>query len=756
MDLITKNCVGFWNCAGGIKSKFDYIKSFLLQNKLSIFFISESELDLNTLDIVKIKDYDLLISNTLPAGKSRLSCYIHSSIRYKQLYIRDKLDIIALDIGAFRVIGLYKGFKLPKNGSRVSFFDSIIKTLTHLAKTDRKLLIGGDFNVDLLKHSSERIELENWSINFGVTQLVSDFTRRRSTFRNNNWHTEQSLIDHVYTNDSHINEIHMNSVSDHDILLVTKVFPLPRKDKLIVRDWRKYSKDKVQQEILNQMAQISTSELTISTISNILTSTLNLLAPKRVIRVKEDQLISPKLEALKKKRDRLFKKFKKFGNPKHLAKSDELSKSIKKTIKKEANRIFQCKAKSPDPKHFWQAVNQSLGRFTTPLNEIEIDGVPVTDSELMSNFFSNFFLDKVQQLSSEPTAKIILDKPKHPIKFSLMELEQVMKRIPSKRSYGVDGIPQSLIRDGYTCFTIPLLGMINDFASNGLPPELKEARVLPLLKKGDKRDIKNYRPISNVTSFSKIYEKCLLNKLESEFSGLEGDHQHGFRKNHSTETALLTIQSEISGILNSKRSGIIYSVDLSAAFDLLMPDKFYHLFKDQISNELMFCIMDFLQDRCFHVEVGGKKSRRVSLDRGCVQGSVLGPRLFSVYTGGLLKALSNTDQDSCVKIVTYADDTYVIISSDTDQKAIEKCQQTAIKHFKFLENIGMKVNKSKTEIMWIGKGQPIDDIQLGGTVCPLVNSLKSLGIHIQGDLSWDTQAENAIAKGKNLCPCSDL
>ena len=139
-----------------------------------------------------------------------------------------------------------------------------------------------------------------------------------------------------------------------------------------------------------------------------------------------------------------------------------------------------------------------------------------------------------------------------------------------------------------------------------------------------------------------------------------------------------------------------------------------------------------------------------------MQGSVLGPKLFSVYTGGLLKALSNIHQESSVKIVTYADDTYVIISSETDQKAIEKCQQTAIKHFDFLENIGMKVNKSKTEIMWIGKNQPLETIQLGGIDCPLVKSLKSLGIHIQGDLSWDIQAENAIVKGKNLCPCSDL
>jgi hypothetical protein len=67
------------------------------------------------------------------------------------------------------------------------------------------------------------------------------------------------------------------------------------------------------------------------------------------------------------------------------------------------------------------------------------------------------------------------------------------------------------------------------FASNGLPSHLKEARVLPLHKKGSKTEVTNYRPISNISSFSKVFEKCLLQRLEGETVNLEGYHQHGFR-----------------------------------------------------------------------------------------------------------------------------------------------------------------------------------------------------------------------------------
>jgi len=86
-------------------------------------------------------------------------------------------------------------------------------------------------------------------------------------------------------------------------------------------------------------------------------------------------------------------------------------------------------------------------------------------------------------------------------------------------------------------------------------------------------------------------------------------HQHGFRKSHSTETALLEIQSSIGRVLDANLNGLIYSVDLSAAFDLLRPDKFYQLFQNKMSSGLLFCIMDFLQNRKFIIDMEGINSK---------------------------------------------------------------------------------------------------------------------------------------------------
>jgi hypothetical protein len=144
-------------------------------------------------------------------------------------------------------------------------------------------------------------------------------------------------------------------------------------------------------------------------------------------------------------------------------------------------------------------------------------------------------------------------------------------------------------------------------------------------KKGSLHDINNFRPISNLNTVSKIYEKLLLTELERESNGLEGATQHGFRKNHSTITALLELQSFIAKKLDKSCIVVVYSVDLSAAFDLLRYDTFDDLVGPFLSDGLRFALLDFLSNRSLIVHVGKESSSSHKIDVGCVQGSTLGP-----------------------------------------------------------------------------------------------------------------------------------
>jgi hypothetical protein len=308
-----------------------------------------------------------------------------------------------------------------------------------------------------------------------------------------------------------------------------------------------------------------------------------------------------------------------------------------------------------------------------------------------------------------------------------------------------------LLKDIFQSAQTGICSLFNQFAATGLPDDLKVARVLPLHKKGSKTDVSNYRPISNLSPFSKFYERCLLQRLNQEIPLGDGLHQHGFKQSHSTETALLTLQSYMAEALEQKKPACLYSVDLSAAFDLLIPDKFYNLFKDKLSEGLMFCLMDFLQGRKFKVDMGAVNqcSEIITLDRGCVQGSVLGPRLFSLYVGGLESEL--TKLCSGIKVVSYADDTYVLVTSESWNEIPDKVSRVISAHACFLRDLGMTVNESKTEIILLGTpGQEITSININSNPCLISKKMKALGITINGTLSWDDHAENMIQKGKGL------
>jgi len=133
-----------------------------------------------------------------------------------------------------------------------------------------------------------------------------------------------------------------------------------------------------------------------------------------------------------------------------------------------------------------------------------------------------------------------------------------------------------VVLDFHKILKVPYLKLFN-LCLTKIPKIWKVALVKPLHKSGSKLDPVNYRPISNLCSLEKVYEKLILKSL-SNFS--DGLHQHGFKPNHSTTTAMLTLQEIISTKLDEKKHVVVYSLDLSAAFDMLRVDIFANMFKD--------------------------------------------------------------------------------------------------------------------------------------------------------------------------------
>jgi hypothetical protein len=117
---------------------------------------------------------------------------------------------------------------------------------------------------------------------------------------------------------------------------------------------------------------------------------------------------------------------------------------------------------------------------------------------------------------------------------------------------------------------------------------------------------------------------------------INGPIQHGFLAGSSTLTATLTIHDFVACELDKGKVVLMYSADLSAAFDMLRPDILIRICREKKFPETICrVIYNFLTNRCGYVEINNQTSILKEIPIRCVQGLVIGPRLFNIYTSEL-------------------------------------------------------------------------------------------------------------------------
>jgi len=150
------------------------------------------------------------------------------------------------------------------------------------------------------------------------------------------------------------------------------------------------------------------------------------------------------------------------------------------------------------------------------------------------------------------------------------EINRIIKSLKIKNLYGYDEIPIKILKFSAPFIISPLIYICNKSLSSGaFPKTLKYAAIKPVYKKGDKLLTANYRPISLLTSFSKIFEKLIYSRLYKHIctKNIVVEEQYGFRINSSTEAASYDVINEILKAMNNRLSvgGIL--CDLEKAFD---------------------------------------------------------------------------------------------------------------------------------------------------------------------------------------------
>lgn len=247
---------------------------------------------------------------------------------------------------------------------------------------------------------------------------------------------------------------------------------------------------------------------------------------------------------------------------------------------------------------------------------------------------------------------------------------------------------------------------MSNMSNTGHFPEcLKLCTVIPLFKEGNKTYLNNYRPISIVPTFSKIFEKFLAKKLIEHLNKNEILHncQFGYIMKSNTEAAVTHLMKEIYDSIELKRTTAVLFIDFSKAFDTIdLNLMIIKLGKLHLPNKLMKVITSYLTNRKQRVQIKDRYSNFANIKDGVPQGSILGPFLFLICINSMASL------KLCGKLQLFADDLALVYSCNSVDELKLEMENDLDNVTNWLSTHRMTMNISKTHYILFDGRKKLD------------------------------------------------
>ena len=444
---------------------------------------------------------------------------------------------------------------------------------------------------------------------------------------------------------------------------------------------------------------------------------------------------------------------------------------LRKTIRTAKVKFYKdmCWEYKEQTKKLWGLINEISRKKNDKTGAIEylnIDGIKEYSSRGICNRFAKYFAEVGKNFSKKiPTSK-------RPVKDYLklmqsnqkslflsptttQEIVKLVSRLPNKCSSGHDNISNILLKEIIDQLAPALEQVFNKSMTLGeFPTLMKLVEVVPLYKGKEHFIETNYRPISLLTTMSKVLEKIVYQRVYSflQDTGQIYDNQYGFRANHSCEHDIgQVVGSLVKNMENRLYTGCIL-LDLSKAFDtiehriLLSKLELYG-----IRGNALSWFESYLTDRKIQVKcrtVSNMKetmSKEYPVEYGTPQGSCLGPLIFLIFVNDLHLHLQHSEG------VQFTDDTTLLFRHQNLnylQFCIES-ELSAIQEWFNANKLTLNVEKS-SYLLYHTRNQPIPNfkIALNGVEIPRTSCAKFLGVWLDDKLKWNTHVNKLISKLK--------
>jgi hypothetical protein len=456
-----------------------------------------------------------------------------------------------------------------------------------------------------------------------------------------------------------------------------------------------------------------------------------------------------------KRKNKLYTIYLKYKNQTSFHYYKQYKNTLTKAITAAKKKYYsdQILSAQTNARKIWKIIKEIIANQTQNIasNQFTIDGQSVTDPKQIADKFNTYFtnigpslsqqippsgIDPISQMHANPNTPSIFFAPA-----SAEEITNIVHKLKNA-SPGYDHINARILKHILATIIHPLTHIINLSLTHGeVPDEIKIAKVVPIFKANDPTQINNYRPISVLPIFSKIFEKVVSSRLETHLTNnnILSPSQFGFRKSHSTQHAVSIFTEQVYSAFNIHHTAIATFLDLSKAFDTIdHPILLSKLPSYGIRGIPLHWFQSYLSNRTQYVTFKNQNSSTNTITCGVPQGSILGPILFLLYINDLPK------QSNVLHSTLYADDTNLLISGKNLTQTIHLLNQELNKIHSWLQTNKLSINLTKTNyiIFSTNKGHPnLPCVKINNTPITQVHQSKFLGITIDSKLTWKPHIE---------------
>ena len=424
-------------------------------------------------------------------------------------------------------------------------------------------------------------------------------------------------------------------------------------------------------------------------------------------------------------------------------------------------------------KKTWELINEIRGKKRQKIKpQFIIDSQIIKDRRAIANAFNNFFTSIAENMNKSSAEKnhlisstdvtSFMSRPNERSMFMRpCDLEEISNIIRDLDNNKASDIPIHVIKNCNHVLSPYLTHLFNNLMVEGIFPQtLKTGKITPIHKKSDPQLLDNYRPVSTLPIFGKIFEKVIYSRIYNFLlsKNILYDKQFGFRKNHSTSHAVNYSVDKILTSIENKKHVIGIFIDLSKAFDTINHKLL--LTKLEIYGIRGIClklIQSYLTNREQYTKFHEEISDKGAVKYGVPQGSVLGPLLFLIYINDIV---------NCSKeghFVLFADDTNIFVIASSEKEAYKSANKVLSNVHKYMLSNQLHINLSKCIHMHFcpsssnanrltcARERPYQDhrqltLSVDSQKIKKVDCARFLGVIIDDKLSWGKHFEHLEKK----------